>query len=256
LAEAITLDKGGFIYVAGRTQALDFPLANPAQRKYGGGENDAFVAKLSADGQTVVYATFLGGGDADWAEDIAVDDAGNAYVAGTTYSKNFPTTSTALQRKYGGGDRDGFIVKLSPAGALIYATYLGGNRTDRLMAIAIDTKGNVCVTGSTNSNQFVPQRVERASTSARNWDVMVAKLDPSGSALVYSLRIGGTAGKEPRPGQIGGESGTAIALDSEGRAYVVGFTDSADFPFLRGTGAAPGDANAFVMMLSENGLCP
>src|SRR5262245_32114724 len=136
--EAIAVDKAGFMYVTGRTQARDFPLVSPAQAKYGGGDNDAYVAKLTPDGQKVLFATFLGGGDADWAEDIAVDDDGNVFVAGSTSSKNFPTTTKAFERKFGGGDRDGFVVKLNPQGVLTYATFIGGGATDRLLSIAVD----------------------------------------------------------------------------------------------------------------------
>ncbi len=252
LGEAIAVDQRGFVYVAGRTQSPDFPVVNPAQGKYGGDANDAFVARLTADGQRILFATFLGGGDADWAEGIAVDDEGNVYVTGTTYSRNFPTTPGALQRKFGGGDRDGFVAKLSPAGVLIYATYLGGDSTDRLMAVAIDRTGNAYVTGSTNSKRFVPQHEAGRPASIRNWDVIAAKLNPAGSELIYSVRFGGTAGVEPRHGQIGGESGTAIAVDSRGRTYVAGYTDSGDFPMPRRIGST-GGGDAFVAMLGETG---
>jgi len=181
-----------------------------------------------------------------------VDDVGNVYLAGTTYSRNFPTTPGALQRKFGGGERDGFVAKLSPAGVLIYATYLGGDSTDRLMAIAIDKKGSAYVTGSTNSKRFVPQRQTGKPTSIGNWDVIAAKLNAAGSKLIYTVRFGGTEGVEPRPGAIGGESGTAIAVDSQGRAYVAGFTDSGDFPMPRKIGPT-GGGDAFVAILGKTG---
>ena len=151
---AIAVDKQGFIYITGRTRARDFPRVKPIQKRYGGGKNDAYVAKLTPDGQKIVYSTFLGGRDVDWGNEIAVDDSGNAYVAGTTYSRNFPTTKNAFQRKFGGGDRDGFVVKLSADGTLIYSTLLGGDRTDRCNGIDIDHEGNIYVTGSTDSQDF------------------------------------------------------------------------------------------------------
>jgi hypothetical protein len=150
----IAVDKQGNVYVTGRTQARDFPLLNPAQKEHGGGKNDAFLAKFSPDGQRLVYSTVFGGRDVDFAERVAVDSEGNAYIAGTTYSRNFPTTPQAAQQRFGGGDRDGFVAKLSADGKLIYSTLLGGNQTDRCTAIDVDAAGNAYITGSTNSTNF------------------------------------------------------------------------------------------------------
>lgn len=231
----IAVDKQGYVYVTGKTQARDFPSVNPAQKKYGGGGNDAFVAKLTPDGQKLVYSTVLGGSAVDFAERVAVDDSGNAYIAGTTYSHNFPTTPQAAQRSFGGGDRDCFVAKFSTKGKLVYSTFLGGDGTDRCSAIDVDGAGNAYVTGSTNSRDFARTTGAAAKGSRKDWDVLVAKLDPSGSRLLYATRFGGSAGAEPRPGGIGGEAGTGIKLGGNGTVYVVGYTDSADFPIREGT---------------------
>ena len=231
----IAVDKQGFLYITGRTEARrDFPRVNPAQKRYGGGGNDAFVAKLTPDGQKIVYSTFLGGRDVDWGNKIAVDDLGNAYVAGTTYSGNFPTTRNAFQRNYGGGDRDGFVAKLSADGALIYSTLLGGDRTDRCNGIDIDREGNVYVTGSTNSQDFALSQAAADTGSRKDWDVFAAKLDATGTRLLFVKRFGGSAGAEPDRGGWGGESGSGIKIGNGNMIYVAGSTDSSDFPIRNG----------------------
>jgi hypothetical protein len=226
----IAVDKQGYVYITGRTQARDFPSVNPVQKRHGGGENDAFIAKLTPDGQKLVYSTVLGGGDADFAERIAVDDSGNAYIAGTTYSRNFPTTPQAAQRSFGGGDRDGFAAKFSADGKLVYATLLGGDETDRCTAIDVDGAGNAYVTGSTNSSKFAALTGTPSEHPRKDWDVLVAKLDPSGSKFTYVFRFGGTAGDAPRRGGFGGEAGAGIKISCSNTVYVVGYTDSEDFP--------------------------
>ena len=246
---AIAIGNDGTVYVAGRTQAKDFPQVRAAQPDYGGGENDAFVVKLSPDGQQFVYATLLGGRDVDFADSITVDAAGNAYVAGTTYSRNFPTTKGAAQRSHGGGDRDGFVVKLTPDGRVVFATLLGGDGTDRVTSIAVDAGGYVYVTGSTNSADFA-----RPAAPRSDWDVLIAKLDPNGSRVVFASRVGGSAGRAPERGGFGGESGTAIEVAPDGALYIAGYTDSADFPLTSGMGRAGGGSDGFVFRMADSGL--
>ena len=226
----IAIDKEGYIYVIGRTMAADFPTVKPLQKKYGGGENDAFVAKLRPDGQSFVYCTYLGGKDVDFGNRIAVDEAGCAYVVGTTYSSNFPTTERSFQRSYGGGDRDGFVCKLSADGSkLLYSTLIGGSATDRCQAIALDREGNAYVTGSTNSINFPAVHLLRPKPAAEDLDAFVVKLNADGSKLEYATRFGGTAGVAPKSVGFGGEGGGGIAVDSAGNVYVMGSTDSPDF---------------------------
>jgi len=230
--QAVAVDKNGNVYVTGRTPDVpDFTTEVRSQKKYGGGQDDAFVAKYSSDGQRLIYATYLGGGAVDMGEDIAVDDSGNAYVTGTTYSRNFPTTDAAVQTRFGGGDRDCFVVKLSADGStLLYSTLLGGEKQDRCSAIDIDAGGNAYVTGSTNSKEFAVSNTANSRVPGNDWDVFTAKLNAEGRNLAYVLRFGGSAGSEPGDGQSGGEFGTGIAVDKTGSAFVVGQTDSTDFP--------------------------
>ena len=128
------MDPAGNAYVTGMTASTDFPTSHAAQASYGGGTSDAFVTVLNAAGSALVYSTYLGGSDSEihqrWhAVSIALstDASGNtsAYVAGSTASTNFPTTSGAYQVTYGGGG-DAFVTKYGPAGAVVYSSYLGG----------------------------------------------------------------------------------------------------------------------------------
>jgi len=254
--EAIAVDGNRGVIVVGRTQADDFPSRNAAQKKFGGGENDAFITKYQADGQKILYSTYLGGQDVDFAQDVAVDSEGNAYVAGTTYSKDFPTMEAA-QRSYGGGDRDCFVAKLSRDGVLLYSTLLGGDATDRCTAIAVDSEGNAYVTGSTNSQNWMTSKVMTPIGSKKDWDAFVVKLNPSGARKVYNVRFGGTAGSEPKPGGFGGESGVGISVHSTGTAYVIGYTDSQDFPSFptlpAGMNVGGGEIAGFVVSIDSTG---
>jgi len=249
---AVAVDAAGDIYVTGRTEARDFPSVNAAQPRYGGGGNDAFVIKLTPDGQRIVYSTLLGGGDREWGEKIVTDPAGHAYIAGTTYSRNFPTTSGAAQKKFGGGDRDAFVAKLAPDGTLMYVTLLGGNGTDRATAIAVDTEGAAYVAGSTNSRRLASVAAGTGLTAAGDgWDVLVARLDPRGSAVDYAVRFGGTGDPAPsQAGGIGAEGATGIAIDSSGALWVSGYTDQPGFQRRNGvTSGASGQRHGFVAKL-------
>jgi hypothetical protein len=152
-AYGIAVDAAGHAYVTGTTESPDFPTAHPWQPVFGG-DADAFVTKLSPEGNELVYSTYLGGRGGDKGHSIAVNADGNAYVTGRTGSNQFPMTS-ALQANYG-GNFDAFVTKLHPAGAdLIYFTYLGGHGEEQGYGIALDGVGNVYVTGMTNSTDFI-----------------------------------------------------------------------------------------------------
>src|SRR5205814_8754446 len=148
-----------------------------------------------------------------------------AYVAGETVSSNFPTTAGAFQTTFGGGvfgAGDAFVTKLNPTGsALVYSTYLGGSSSDAGSGIAVDAAGNAYVTGGTGSTDF-PTTIGAFQTTKGGGfrDAFVTKLNPTGSALVYSTYLGGS----------GDDYGYGIALDALGNAYVTGGTGSTDFP--------------------------
>lgn len=215
----IAVDSQGNAYITGDTMSVDFPTVSPLQRSFGG-IVDAFIAKLSPDGSTLLYSTYIGGSAGDRGQGIAVDHEGNAYVTGFTYSTNFPVTNPILAA-FTDDNVHAFVLKLNSNGSkLIYATYLGGgnDRPDIGTGIATDLAGNAYVTGFTNSANF--PSVNSLQRFVGPTDVFVTKLNSNGSAFIYSTHLGGKADDE----------GMAIAADAEGNAYVTGETESVDFP--------------------------
>ena len=208
-----------------QTGSTDFPTATPFQPDFGGGgfPGDAFVTKLNAAGDAIVYSTYLGGSGIDLGEGIALDSDGNAYVTGNTFSPNFPTANP--NRDAIGGGSDAFVTKLNPTGdGILYSTYLGGNNDDFGEDIAVDASGNAYVTGNTDSNNFIAlaafQDVVQNGYAGGASDAFVTKFAPNGSAIVYSTYLGG--GIDDR--------GEGIAVDADGNVYVTGTTNSLDFP--------------------------
>ncbi len=247
----IAVDSAGSAYVTGATLSSDFPTASPLQPSFRGTRNlgDAFVAKLSAAGSALVYSTYLGGTNGERGAGIAVDSGGNAYITGSTGSPDFPTAhpiQVALT-----GPADAFVVKLNSTGsALVYSTFLGGSSFDEGFGIAADPAGNAYVTGQTLSPDFPTapalQAVFGGGISAGN--AFVAKLNPNGSALVYSTYLGGSGG------DTAGDTGWGIAVDPSGNAYVTGGTGSTDFPTADPLQAVPnGFGDAFVAKLNPTG---
>ena len=241
-ANAIAVDGSGNAYVAGETSSTNFPTQNPLQAT-NAGSFDAFVTKLKPRGAGLVYSTYLGGSGSVTAFGIAIDSSGNAYVAGSTPSTNFPTQNP-LQSANGGG-ADGFIAKLNAAGsALVYSTFLGGAMDESANAIAVDSSGNAYVTGFTISTNFPTVNPIQAANGGGNADPFVAKLNPAGSALVYSTYLGGNAG----------DVGFGIGVDGSGNAYVAGGTQSPNFPTQNPLQAANGGlADVFVVRINAAG---
>ena len=241
---SIAVDSSGNAYVTGYTDSTNFPVQTPFQGSNAGGY-DAFVSKLSADGSALVYSTYLGGTSSEECYSIAVDSAGSAYVTGTTNSTNFPTQSPYQGSNAGGYDT--FVTKLSSAGSsLVYSTYLGGTLNDYGHGIAVDSSGNTYVTGHTISTNF-PTQNPYQSSNAGIPDVFVTKFASPGSPLVYSTYLGGT----------GGDYGRDIAVDSSGNTYVMGYTDSTNFPTqnpFQNTNAGGNDV--FVTKLSSTRFGP
>jgi len=219
-AGGIAVDRQGSAYVTGDTESRNFPTTQGAFRTaYSGGTYDAFVTKLSPSGSMLAYSTFLGGGENDFGKDIAVDSANNAYVAGNTFSGNFPTMNP-VQAAFGGRTFDGFVTRLNAAGSgLVYSTFLGGSRNDEAYGIAVDGAGNACIAGYTNSANFPVFRALR-STRVGNYDVFVTKLPPAGAPYTYSTFLGGSRD----------DFANGVAMDASGNCYVTGFTDSTNFP--------------------------
>jgi hypothetical protein len=250
IGNGIAVDSSGSAYVTGSTRSADFPTTVGAfQAVHAGAWDNPFVTKLDPTGSTLIYSTFLGEGTG---HGIAVDTNGSAYITGNVQGP-FPTTSGAVQRTSGGA----FVTKLDPTGTtLIYSTLLGGSRSEGGEAIAVDADGNAYVTGYTYSANFptTPGAFQPIFGGARNPpnrfgpdpDAFVTKLNPTGSALVYSTYLGGS----------GTEFGRGIAVDANGNAYVTGSTGSINFPTTPGAfqptwGGGPYDA--FVTKLHSTG---
>src|SRR5262249_2142681 len=171
----------------------------------------------------------LGGSGFDFAESIAVDSEGSAYITGGTFSPDFPITPGAFQTVCANhcfgtdpsGTRDAFISKIDPSGsALLYSTYLGGSGNDDGNGIALDSERNVYITGSTTSTDFPVLNPLQTTYGGGTADAFVAKVNPLGSALIYSTYLGGNES----------DDGIGIAVNTEGSAYVTGQTGSSDFP--------------------------
>jgi hypothetical protein len=252
----IAVDAAGHAYVTGVAKTSDFPTTPGAYRTAGCPNDlqfagDGFVSKLSVDGTAFVYSTLLCGKGDDVPTGIVIDSAGNAYVAGTTASSDFPLVHP-IQTTRGGGvvGLSGFVSKLNPDGSqLLYSTYLSGSGSAVINGIALDGQLNVYVTGETESVDFpttpgvIQQHPGKRHCIAGCTDAFVSKIAPSGSALVWSTYLYGE----------GDDTGNAIAVDRAGNAYVVGQTWSKLFPIVDAFQSSNrGLDDAFVVKLNAN----
>jgi hypothetical protein len=260
----IALDDAGNAYVVGDTRSTNFPTTSGVlQSSHAGGADDLFVAKINPGGSALIFSTYLGGSGQDRGSGIAVDGSGNVYVVGGTVSSNFPTTSGAVQRAFGGQGPcgivdnllcgDGFVSKLNPtATALVYSTYLGGSKADHAAGIKVSSAGAAFVVGATHSTNFpTAAPVQAANANATGCrpqlfpdhdcaDVFVTNLDASG-ALFYSTYLGGA----------GDDVGSGIAIDATGTAHVIGVTLSDNFPTTNPIqNALKGVADGFIVKIT------
>jgi len=253
LAYGIVVDASGAAYVTGNTRdaATEFPTTPGAYDTTYNGGDDAFVAKLDASGSALLYSTFLGGSGYDEGLAIAVDSSGAAYVTGYTVDDitDFPTTPGAYDTMHNGGFWDAFVAKLDTSGgALLYSTFLGGSWEDRGSGIAVDATGSAYVTGGTDSDTDFPTTPGAYDTTFNGYyDAFVAKLDASGSTLLYATFLGGSSL----------DGGNGIAVDASGAAYVTGSAseDVMDFPTTPGAYDTThnGWFDAFVAKLDASG---
>ncbi len=250
-AWSIAVDSAGNAYVAGETNGTDFPTTPGAYDRtfnsnYGTWDlTDIFVSKLSADGSTLVYSTYVGGSGYEWARSIGVDSSGNAYITGETNSTNFPVTAGAFDTSFN-GCLDGFVAKLNAAGSdLAYSTYLGGDGWELSFSVAVDSAGSAYITGMTISTDFP------ITAGVFGWflrggrDAFVTKLNPDGGSLAYSTFLGGNSVID---------AGLSIAVDSLGHAFVTGYTYSGDFPVTRDAfDTVFSDLEGFIAELNASG---
>lgn len=244
-ATDVVVDQTGSAFVVGATISVDFPVTPGAFDPIHNGNVDVFVVRLDPAGSALNYATFLGGASSDFGRAIALDDAGTVTVAGYTEGNGFPTTEGAFMR-HENGNGSGFVLKLSPTGTeLDYSTYLGGSNPDDIYDVAVDSTGSAYVTGWTVSDDF-PISQNSFGTNRNGYDAFIAKLDPTGSDLIYGAFLGGSSDDE---------TGHAIAVDVTGSAYVTGRTDSSDFPTMPAAFGPhhAGDLDAFVVKVNPDG---
>ena len=250
----LAIDAAGNAYVTGQTKSSNFPttggafdrsLAIPANCPRCAADNyDAFAFKLNATGSALVYSTYLGGTDIDDAYGIAVDGSGNAYIVGETASADYPTTAGAFSRTYH-GNNDIFLSKLNATGsALVYSTFLGGTLVDNGERVAVDASGNAYVLGFSSSADYPTTPGAFDTTANGAFDVVLTKVNPAGSALVYSTYLGGQ----------GFDSVGGLAVDAAGNVYISGGTSSVDFPTTPGAFDTLPDGNdAFLTKLNATG---
>ncbi len=246
--QSVAVDSSGNAIVVGVTASVDFPVVNAIQTNFAGGLYDIFVTKLSPDGATKQFSTYLGDTGDDEAFRVALDGAGYAYLTGLSTSTNFAAltnfpSARMLNTNQSGGE-DAFVMKLDPNGTnVIYWTFLGGVSNDEGWSIAVDNPGNAYVVGRTSSTNFPAVNAYQSTLGGLN-DVFVARLNASGTALDYSTYLGGLFADE----------GHGIAVDNAGNAYISGMTASTNlavYPATNGvqTAFGGGSGDAFVAKL-------
>jgi hypothetical protein len=250
----IAIDPAGYAYVTGYTKSANFPLRNPIQETKHG-IIDAFITKLSPDGSSFVYSTYLGGSLGENGRGIIADAAGNAYVTGETYSDNFPTTPQSFQptKPDSAKNGDAFVVKLPSDGSeFAYSTYLGGAVSDGGNGVAVDAAGNAYIVGFTGSLDFPIRNPFQSSLAGGDrLDAFVTKLSSVGDAIIYSTYLGGSDEGQSYQG-AGSDTGKGIALDSFRNAYIAGSTFSLDFPVAHAWQSEnAGYRDAFVAKISR-----
>jgi uncharacterized protein (TIGR03437 family) len=250
-ADAIAVDRAGNAYLGGWTTTYHFPVTANAFQTTTADTccADAWVSKLNPAGSYLSYSTYLYGSDQDQVNGLAVDSSGNIYATGFTQSTDFPITAGAFQTS-NHGSSDAFVAKLNPnlsgAASLVYSTYVGGTGQDEGKFLALDASGSAYLTGVEASADFPVTAGGFQSPNTGGTDAFLVKVNPAGSALAYSARLGGS----------GDEVGWGVAVDSQGNAYVAGVTMSSDFPVTAGayqTTTHPGNNEVFVTKVNPAG---
>jgi len=218
-AHSLALDPSGNIFVVGYTFNNDFPIVNGFQAASGGAQ-EAYIVRLEGSSGTLQFSSYLGGNQSDRAFGVAVDAQGNAYVTGSTLSGNFPVVN-AFQSRFGGGLRDAFLTKVTAAGTIGFSTYLGGVGDEQAYDVAVDSNGEIILTGYTTSLNFPMSHPLVGTYRGGIDDIFITKFNSTGSALVFSTYWGGS----------NSDNGVRLAVDKNNTIYITGTTSSGlDFP--------------------------
>ena len=233
----IALDSSGNVHVVGHTNSRAFPLTNPSQSAYGGGDWDGFVVKYSPTGARL-YSTFFGGSGMDIVLGVAIDPSGRAWITGITDSPNLAGSAPS--------DSDAFLARLDPTGAVGFSKLFGGNGVDAAFAVAVDSAGNVWVTGATDSDDLpvTPGAFQPALRGRING--FLVKLDSSGRQVSFATYYGGSSE----------DLSFGLAVDPAGHAFITGATSSRDLPVTPGafqTAYGGGPTDGFVARIGEAG---
>jgi Tol biopolymer transport system component len=239
----VRVDASGDVYVAGHTQSSDFPLTADAPQSKSGGQSDCFLTKISSDGSKLIYSTYLGGAENEFAEHrLFLASDGTVLLTGVTGSSDFPTTEGAFQRSLK-GKTDGFLTRLSADGkSFIFSTLLGGSGGEFWLMPTIDVEGNIFVVGQTESQNFptTPNALQ-TTYGGGDSDGALAVFSPDGAKLLYATYLGGS----------GGDLIRSLAPGSNGEVYLVGSTSSKNFPVTPNAAQTTleGDSDAFTVKL-------
>jgi hypothetical protein len=258
-ATAVAVDSSGSAYVVGTIGSTGFPTVaafQPASHSQGSFLT-GFVTKFSPDGTTLVYSTYLGGSNTDWPAAVAVDTSGEAYVTGSTSSRDFPVVNplqgqnNSTQALAQGGT-NAFVTKFAASGsALIFSTYLGGSNNDSANSIALDSDGNVYVAGSAYSDDFPTVNALQTTNNGfahSTANAVISVMNAAGSTLDFSTYLGGSGSS--------GDFARGIAVDSARNIYVAGSTSSTDFPTMAAFQSAKAATAPAVAFASKIGGVP
>jgi len=231
----IALNAAGDIFLVGNTTSNNFPTTSGVFQPNYGGVQDAFLTEMKSDGSGLIYSTYIGGTQTDFGAAVALDSSGDAYVVGSTQSTDFPTMNPIQLAN--AGLYDAFITEVSPTGGLLYSTYLGGSSADYGTGIAVDSTGNVYLSGYTYSTNF-PTQSAMQGTLGGGSDAFLTKFTPGSSALLFSTYLGGSSN----------DKALAMVVDSGGSIYLTGTTQSPNFPVTNNAyqSTLRGTSNAFV----------
>jgi gliding motility-associated-like protein len=224
LGNAIVIDNSYNIIVSGVTSSLDFPTTSGVYDQIYNGDNDGFISKIDSIGSSLIFSTFIGGSNGEWARTIALDNSMNIYISGETWSTDYPITLNAYDRTHDSLN-DIVISKFNPTCTkLESSTYLGGRWSDCAFSIALDIDNNIYITGNTASSNYpVTSDALFRYLNGIN-DVIISVINSDLSKLIYSTYLGGS--------NI--EDSWCIKVDSNRIAYILGMTQSADFPVTPG----------------------